>query len=203
MERRQLSEFGEAVANAKDVDILECSEQDIFNVMKDYLLKAFDTETTFDMRLLEQMELMPNQCSVGITKEKDEKLYPFVKLAIVIRDGDMRNGKFKINKHRDAEFEITFTPFNCTMEKYKKQTGVYGGSDKMLTHEWRNVLRIIYGSIWDEKFKKYLEDIKSNKINRLRDQKSVKVGRIKAETEEACKRAEDEYNSELAALGMK
>ena len=103
MERRQLSEFGEAVANAKDVDILECSEQDIFNVMKDYLLKAFDTETTFDMRLLEQMELMENECSVGITNEKDGKLYPFVKLAIAIRDGyyDTDAKEFKLYKKRD------------------------------------------------------------------------------------------------------
>lgn len=202
MEERQQSEFAEALENAKEIDILQCTEGDLFEIMSHDLLKAFDKETTFDMRLLDQMELVEKDGSVGILTEKDGKLYPFVKIAVVIRDGDMRNGKFKISKNRDAEFEITFTPFNCTMEKYKKQTGVYGGSDKMLTQEWRAVLRMVYGGIWEDKFKKYLEDIKAIKVGKINSEKSTRVGRITAESEEMLKKAEEEYNSELASAGL-
>ena len=153
MERRQLSEFGEAVENAKDVDILQCSEQDIFNVMKEHLLKAFDRETTFDMRLLEQMELMEKECSVGIINEKDGKLYPFVKLAIAIRDGfyDSVEKQFKLYKKRDAEFEVMFTPFNCKLDKLGENThGIYGGSDKELTAAWRHVMMQVFPK-WDRR----------------------------------------------------
>ena len=204
MERRQLSEFGEAVANAKDVDILECSEQDIFNVMKDYLLKAFDTETTFDMRLLEQMELMPNQCSVGITNEKDGKLYPFVKLAIAIRDGyyDTDAKEFKLYKKRDAEFEAMFTPFNCTLEKLNENThGIYGGSNKMLTTAWRKIMMQVFPK-WEDKFKAYLETIKASKIGVIERDAQVKVDRLNREKKLICDKAEEEYKAELKSIGL-
>ena len=183
MERRQLSEFGKAVENVKDIDILECSEQDIFNVMKEHLLKAFDRETTFDMRLLEQMELLENECGVGITNEKDGNLYPFIKLAIAIRDGyyDTEAKEFRLYKKRDAEFEVMFTPFNCKLDKLGENThGIYGGSDKNLTTAWRHIMMQVFPK-WEEKFKAYLEKIKSAKIGETERDAQSKIERLNKE----------------------
>lgn len=204
MERRQLSEFGEAVENIKGIDILECSEQDIFNVMKDYLLKAFDTETTFDMRLLEQMELMENECSVGITNEKDGKLYPYIKLAIAIRDGYYDTGvkEFKLYEKRDAEFEAMFTPFNCSIDKLNENThGIYGGSNKMLTAAWRKIMMQVFPK-WEDKFKAYLEAVKTSKIGVIERDAQVKVDRLNREKQLVCDKAEEEYKAELKSIGL-
>jgi len=204
MERRQLSEFGEAVQNIKDIDILECSEQDVFGVMKEHLLKAFDRETTFDMRLLEQMELMEQECSVGITNEKDGKIYPFIKLAIAIRDGyfDDVEKQFKLYKKRDAEFEVRFTPFNCNLDKLGENThGIYGGSDKELTAAWRHVMMQVFPK-WEEKFKAYLEAIKASKIGVIEKDAQAKIDRLNREKKVVCDKAEEEYKAELASVGL-
>ena len=204
MERRQLSEFGEAVENAKDVDILQCSEQDIFNVMKEHLLKAFDRETTFDMRLLEQMELMEKECSVGIVNEKDGKLYPFVKLAIAIRDGffDDVEKQFKLYKKRDAEFEVRFTPFNCNLDKLGENTHwIYGGSDKELTTAWRHIMMQVFPK-WEEKFRTYLERIKNFKISEATKESEDKIKRLQRESRYACSKIEEEYSEELKSIGL-
>lgn len=201
---RQTSEFGEAIENAKDIDILECTEQDIFNVMRDALLKAFDTETTFDMRLPEQMMLMEKEGSVGIVLEDDKKLYPFVKLAIGIRDGyfDDVEKKFKLYKKRDAEFEVLFTPFNCKLEKRGEKTGgIYSGSDKQLTAAWRKIMMSIFPK-WEEKFRTYLEVIKNSKIKKATRTSEEEIKRLQRESKYLCHKAEEEYSEELKSIGL-
>ncbi|MBE5756134.1 MAG: hypothetical protein E7341_05640 [Clostridiales bacterium] len=203
-EMRQLSEFGEAIENAQGIDIWECSSVDIFEIMKEHLLKAFDKETTFDMRLLEQMELMTKECSVGITNEKDGNIYPFTKLAIAIRDGyyDTDAEEFKLYKKRDAEFEVMFTPFNCSLDKFRQNTGgIYSGSDKELTAAWRKVLMQVF-PVWEEKFKAYLERIKAAKLGKIEGDIQSKIDRLNREKKAICEKAEDEYKQELASVGL-
>lgn len=204
MDRREFSDFAKAAQNLQGIDILECSEQDIFDIMKQHLLKAFDRETTFDMREFEQMMLEPEKCSVGVEKEKDGELYPFIKIAIAIRDGyfDTTENKFKIYKTRDAEFEAKFTPFNCSLDKFGENTrGIYGGSDKQLTAAWRNILILTFPE-WEEKFKKYLETVKNLKLKPIEEQKSTKIGRIKREHQVIVDAIEEDYKAELATVGL-
>lgn len=204
MENKQRSEFSEAAYNAKDIDILECTEQDIFWVMKDALLKAFDTETTFDMRLLEQMELIDKNCIVGIITEKDKKLYPFVQLGIGIKDGyyDEADKQFKIYKKRDAEFDVTFTPFNCCLEKHGQKTGgIYSGSDKELTAAWRKIMMGVFPK-WEEKFRVYLETVKNLKIERVQNDSQAKMEQLQRESKHACSKADEEYLEGLKSIGL-
>ena len=198
------SEFSEAAYNAKDIDILECTEYDIFWVMKEALLKAFDKETTFDMRLLEQMELIDKNCIVGIVTEKDKKLYPFIQLGIGIKDGyyDEVDKQFKLYKKRDAEFDVTFTPFNCCLEKHGQKTGgIYSGSDKELTAEWRNIMKQLFPK-WEEKFKAYLETVKKLKIEKAQKDSQIKIEVLEKESANACKKAEEEYLEGLKSIGL-
>ena len=204
MERLELSDAGKAVQNIKDIDILECSEQDIFEVMKSHLLKAFDNETTFDMRQLEQMELLIDECGVDIAKEKDGNFYPLIKLAIAIRDGyyDTNEQVFKIYPTRDAKFEAKFSPFTCSLDKFGENTrGIYSGSDKNLTTAWRQIMMQAF-PMWEEKFKKYLLAIKAEKVRKVEEQTSTRIGRIKREHQLIIDRAEEDYKSELATVGL-
>ena len=204
MEKLEFSDAGKAIQNARGIDILECSEQGIFEVMKSHLLKAFDTETTFDMRQLDQMELLIDECGVDIEKEKDGKLYPLIKLAIAIRDGyyDTNEQVFKIYPTRDAKFEVKFTPFTCSLDKFGENTrGIYGGSDKNLTAAWRSVLMQVFPE-WEERFKKYLLSIKESKVKKVEQEISTRIGRIKREHQVLIDEAEDEYKNELATIGL-
>lgn len=167
MENTWSETFGKAYENIQGIDILECSEEDIFNLMQPALLKAFDKETTFDMRLFQQMELMRDKGSIAVNIEKDGKLYPLIKLIILIKDGyyDEKAKLFKVQEHRNAEFELSLTPFTCTLEKYGKiHSGIYSGSDKELTKAWRLIMKGAFPA-WEGKFRTYLETIKNAKIN--------------------------------------
>ena len=203
MKRNQLCNYGEALENVKDINILECSEQDIFNVMKNALLKAFDRETTFDMRMLEQMELLEDKCDVGVVLEADNLMYPYIKLVIAITDGyyDDVQEKFKMYSKRDAEFDVLLTPFVCELDKHDERVGVYGGSNKDLTTAWRRVLISIFPK-WEEKFKEYLERIKKSKIEAAQGDSKSKIDMINRKTKAICDKAEEEYNSELATIGL-
>ncbi len=204
MENMQKSEFGEAIENAEGIDILECSEHDIFNVMQEALLKAFDRETTFDMRMPQQMMLMEKDCSVGVMNEKDHKLYPFVKLVIGIRDGyyDDVEKVFKMYKKRDAEFEVLFTPFTCALEKHGQKTGgIYSGSDKNLTAAWRKIMMGVFPK-WEEKFRVYLQTIKESKISEITNSSENEIKRLQREIRFGCHKAEEEYSEELKSVGL-
>ena len=167
MENTWSEVFSKAYENIQDIDILECPEEDIFNNMQSSLLKAFDKETTFDMRLFQQMELMRDKGSIAVNIEKDGNLYPLIKLIILIKDGyyDEKAKLFKVQEHRTAEFELSLTPFTCSLEKHGKSTGgIYSGSDKELTKAWRLIMKGAFPA-WEGKFRTYLETIKNAKIN--------------------------------------
>lgn len=180
---KKQGEFSKALENIQGIDILECREEDVFSLMLPALMKAFDKETTFDIRLLQQVNLVSDKGSVGMTTEKDGNLYPLIKLVIAIQDGyyDERAKSFKIQPHRNAEFELSLTPFTCALEKHGKSTGgIYSGSDKDLTKAWRAIMKIAFPA-WEAKFRAYQQNIKSTKINQ----------------------ANAEYNQELSSVGLK
>ena len=186
MANKQISKFCEALENIDGIDILECKEEDIFSLMQPSLLNAFDKETTFDMRKIEQIELLQGQSSVGTTTEKDGKIYPFINLVVTVKDGyfDPKTQQFNIFKTievvRDSIFDVTFTPFTCSLEKHSAaKNGFYSGSDKELTKAWRAIMKEVFPA-WESKFRSYLETIKTSKI----------------ESTNA------EYNQELESLGL-
>ena len=101
----------------------------------------------------------------------------------MFKDGyyDEKAKLFKVQEHRNAEFELSLTPFTCSLEKHGKSTGgIYSGSDKELTKAWRLIMKEAFPA-WEAKFRAYQQNIKSTKINQ----------------------ANAEYNQELSSVGLK
>lgn len=161
--------------------------ENILSLLKKPLLKAFDTVTTFDMRVERQMELLDG--GYYVQREKDGNFYTFAKWRIAIYDYDAQRNR--PDSRRCAEFYLTLSPFNCSLSGVNEKNGsnsVYGGCNKELTREWRLALRRLYSN-WKELFDAYCIDVRALQL-------------AKAETayEETKGNAESVYYEEINSL---
>lgn len=169
-------------------ELIRFDGENILSLLKKPLLKAFDSETTFDMRMESQMELLGG--GYFVQREKDGNFYTFTKLRIRIYDYDIQRNCPDLR--RSAEFYLTLSPFNCSLsgvnEKGIADGSVYGGYDKQLTREWRSILRRLYSN-WKELFDTYCSDVRAIQL-------------AKAETvyKEARRKADTAYNTEINSL---
>lgn len=178
--------YGQAFKNVKDFNFTQMSYGELFDLLKDDLVCAFDAVTTFDMRSPDQIELDLQYCDIGLVDEKDFKTYPAVVLGIKIVDWDVRNQCKAV--WRKAYFQLKLIPFRCGLDKLDEMTGVYGGYDKELTIVWRKLLKEKYPA-WEEAFQQYLLDVRNNKVETA-----------KRQCDAARMQADKEYDEEFASL---
>ena len=165
-EHRQKNEFDEAFDNIKEFNMLELEEDYIFKTLLPELVSAFDKETTFDMRVPEQVELLKDRTSLGITNDKDGNIYPYIMLTMLVRDWNPTAEK--VCRFRKGTFVLTLKPFDCSLEKYGEKSQMYNGADAELTNAWRNLLKQEFAEAWEDAYKQHKE-----KLELVSDNKSV------------------------------
>ena len=186
LEVKGMSKLSDLVQDYNIVDInLEC----IFNEMSDTLLKAFDSETSYDMRTRDQMKLDLEHSSYNLVMGKDGEWYPKIIMSIVIKDYDWLLRQVK--EDTSVWFECSFTPFTCSLDRDISPRGIYNGYDRELTIAWRKILNKLYPIIWKESFKKY--------VNRV---KELKLLKSKINYDEEVKIANQEYDQEIDDMDL-
>ena len=202
MNRQDYITAHEVMKNIENFNFLKFDESYLFETLKPELLKAFDKVTTIDMRSLDQMELLCDECSVGVVREKDDCLYPYICLAIKVKYGyyDANAKQFRISEMGGANFGVRLTPFNCMLDKLNDPTyGIYSGADQELTKKWRRVLNVSFFK-WIDGFKAYLEKIKEAKVSEIEKNADERIAEVCRHKKQVCNKAEEEYNAELEAL---
>lgn len=202
MNRQECITTHEAMKNIEEFNFLKFEEDYLYEILKPELFKAFDKVTTIDMRSSDQMELLCDECSVGVVKEKDNCLYPYMCLAIKVKYGyyDANAKQFRISEMGGARFGVRLTPFNCMLDKLDDPTyGIYSGADQELTNKWRRVLN---GSFfkWIDGFKAYLGKIKDAKVSEIEKSVNEKISEVRMQKKDDFVKAEEEYNTALEAL---
>ena len=175
--------YAEAFKNVENFNFTRMSYKEIFDEMRQMLVYAFDDVTVFDMRRMSQIQLILDDCYIGLADEKDLKTYPAIVLGLEICDWDIRNNCK--DTWRKSNFQLKLTPFRCCLDKAKETTGVYGGYDKDLTRLWRTILK--------DKYPEYEQGLKRYAIE-VRD---LKIEQAKREYEAICNKADEEYNEEF------
>ena len=183
MEIVDSNKYAEAFKNVENFNFTRMSYKEIFDEMRQMLVYAFDDVTVFDMRRMSQIQLVLDDCYIGIVDEKDFNVYPAVVLDLEICDWDARENCKDI--WRKSNFQLKLTPFNCYLDKPNETTGVYGGYDKDLTRLWRQILKNKYPE-YEQGLKRYAIEIRY-----------LKIERAKREFEEICNKADEEYNAEF------
>lgn len=183
MEAEIAKKYCEAFDNIEKFHFTEMSYQEIFDEMRQTLVYAFDDVTVFDMRSIKQIELVLDNCYIGLVDEKDYNVYPAVVLGLEVFDWDAKNNCK--DKWRKSNFQLKLTPFRCSLDKAEETTGVYGGFDKELTKVWREILK--------DKYPEYEQGLKRYAIE-VRD---LKIEQAKREFEAIRDKADEEYNEEF------
>ena len=173
----------------QDYNIADMDLMWLFNQMSPTLMKAFDNETSYDMRVREQMVLDLDHSSYDLVRGKDGELYPKIIMNVIIKDYDWMLRQ--VIENSAVHFECSFTPFTCSLDRDICTHGIYSGYDKELTSHWRKILNYTYPEIWAKSFKKYVERIKKLKI-----EASKKV------YDDSVLEAEKEYNEEINNLHL-
>lgn len=170
-----------AYENIKDFDYTQFCYSEIFNIMKNELFDAFDAVSTFDMRKLSQVSLRSEDCEWDSVFEKDDVIYPAVKLVVLVRDWNFI--KNQPCRYRSAEFELTLTPFNANLEKFKEKTGVYGAYNKELTKAWRRFLKLTFPK-YEQSCREFCGKVKELKMQQARNEFNSKEEKIDKEYNE-------------------
>ncbi len=168
----------------QDYNIADLDLEWIFNEMADTLLKAFDSETSYDMRIREQMKLDIDHSSYDIVMGKDNEWYPKIIMSIVIKDYDWMLRK--VEENTAVWFECSFTPFTCSLDRDISPRGIYNGYDRELTIAWRKILNKLYPEVWKNSFEKYIKRVKEIKLlnSKIRHDEEVNIANL-------------EYNQEI------
>ncbi|MFQ6752470.1 MAG: hypothetical protein ACLRFL_02790 [Clostridia bacterium] len=168
----------------QDYNIVDLDLEWIFNEMSDTLLKAFDSETSYDMRTREQMELDLEHSSYDLIKGKDNEWYPKIIMNIIIKDYDWMLRR--VIENSAVHFELSLTPFTCGLDRDISPRGIYNGYDGELTIAWRKMLNKLYPEVWKDSFEKYIKRVKE-----------IKLLHSKIKYDEEVNVANFEYNQEL------
>ena len=175
--------YCEAFDNIENFYFTKMDYGEIFDIMREILLKAFDSVTTFDMRLIEQIQLDLEDCYIGLVDENDYRTYPAVVLSLEVFDWDYVNNCK--DPWRVSNFQLMLTPFRCGIDKPEQAYGIYSGYDKELTKAWRKILK--------DKYPEYEQGLKRYAI----DARDAKIEQAKREYEAIRDKADEEYNEEF------
>ena len=161
----------------KTCDFTELSYEEIFNALRQTLVHVFDDVLTFYITGINQVKLCDGE-KYGYSDRYGE--YPVVDLHISVTES---------LSNYFGKFCLTITPFNCSLDNDKKDAGVYGWRDKVITKVWRNFMKEKYGEAYETMFKEYFEN-----------KKTIKNEDAKFNMETEIKFNQAEYDKEISTI---
>lgn len=152
MEKLEPKQILEAMKNVRDFNFTRLPKKEIFDVMRESLMKAFDKVTTFDMRVLAQVGLIEEGCGIKVVQEKDNKFYQAIVLSLKINDW---NPEIEyVDFLKKDYFQLVLTPFTCLLTRVGDKDNMYADCDKELTEVWRKFLKQKF-PLWETAFNDY------------------------------------------------
>lgn len=161
----------------KDCDFTELSYEEIFNVLRQTLVYAFDDVLTFYITGINQVKLCNGEtyvCSDRYGNVPAIDLHINVTQSLADYSGD---------------FCLTITPYDCYLDNLKKDAGVYGWRDNVITQIWRDFMRKEYKEAYLVMFNAY-----------FKNKKAIKDEEAKLAMERKLILNEKEYENEISTI---
>ena len=177
MEIYNKEELKKVKENYKTCDFTELSYEEIFNVLRQTLVYAFDDVLTFYITGINQVRLCNGETYVCSDRYGN---VPAIDLHINVTQS---------LANYSGDFCLTITPYGCYLDNLKKDAGVYGWRDKEITKVWRNFMKDKYGEAYVTIFKQYFEN-----------KKAIRNEDAKLHMEADIKYNETEYEKEISTL---